>query len=74
MRGTEQLINSFHLPLGITPAYAGNSLSFNINSRDNRDHPRVCGEQGVQLSNTFVFFGITPAYAGNRRYENISDI
>ena len=33
---------------GITPAYAGKRLTFTIFEFTDRDHPRLCGEKGLQ--------------------------
>ena len=49
MRGKEAegeaLLNAY----GITPAYAGKSLSTDVLNYWERDHPRVCGEKQLLL-------------------------
>ena len=45
MRGKESTSMSTILRAGITPAYAGKSLSSATRSASHWDHPRVCGEK-----------------------------
>ena len=45
VRGTVHLLHHLKIPLGITPACAGNSECVERYSDNCRDHPRVCGEQ-----------------------------
>ena len=44
MRGTRHGLNIHSLRIRITPAYAGNTSSYNRNCCRPRDHPRLCGE------------------------------
>ena len=45
VRGTAYAVNFGLMPMRITPACAGNSLSMRGNGQGRQDHPRVCGEQ-----------------------------
>ena len=45
VRGKENEVTAQNSPLGITPACAGKSLKIKCEDRQNRDHPRVCGEK-----------------------------
>ena len=44
MRGTRFVPLGFRGGCGIIPAYAGNTLVFDADRLERRDHPRVCGE------------------------------
>ena len=44
MRGTLVFFESSVLPVGIIPAYAGNTLHVHDGKPSHWDHPRVCGE------------------------------
>ncbi len=50
MRGKVKVCETYDSGTGITPAYAGKSLTGTVWTRPPRDHPRLCGEK--------VFFGI----------------
>ena len=52
MRGTLETVRSGHAQTGIIPAYAGNTRQQPRRCRQNRDHPRVCGEhvQGDKIT------------------------
>ena len=45
MRGKGSILDSFHVPWRITPAYAGKSLFLSIKIFVLQDHPRLCGEK-----------------------------
>ena len=45
MRGKVSGQRRFYGKAGITPAYAGKSVSLNVLTPVFRDHPRVCGEK-----------------------------
>ena len=49
MRGTRYYFFCQLLHLGITPAYAGNTLIYSERQWQQRDHPRLCGEHGINL-------------------------
>ena len=50
MRGKVLWYRDFCPAVGITPAYAGKSLTGTVWTRPPRDHPRLCGEKN--------FFGL----------------
>ena len=45
MRGKDKQLQVFLADLGITPAYAGKSVYFDVINACWEDHPRVCGEK-----------------------------
>ena len=45
MRGKENKMKKYDLASRITPAYAGKSLFARQFPRQERDHPRLCGEK-----------------------------
>ena len=49
MRGTPYAIDFVHEITGIIPAYAGNTEDLYLTRRQNRDHPRICGEHTKRL-------------------------
>ena len=49
---------------GITPAYAGKSQNRAIRRKRHRDHPRVCGEKGMQASALQTRMGSPPRMRG----------
>ena len=49
MRGKDSENRFAENPQGITPAYAGKSLSSVATVRSERDHPRVCGEKTKKI-------------------------
>ena len=51
--------------LRIIPAYAGNTGDHAIPVACDWDHPRVCGEHGIDSLKNRILTGIIPAYAGN---------
>ena len=64
VRGTGHRINCRCLPLGITPACAGNSTSTSAPTIPGRDHPRVCGEQPPISSSPVLIKGSPPRVRG----------
>ena len=52
-------------PGRIIPAYAGNAWRPPSRSTRRPDHPRVCGECGMEGYFVLIAFRIIPAYAGN---------
>ena len=48
----------------ITPACAGNSKSWFANGRNNKDHPRVCGEQFAAVALAASIMGSPPRVRG----------
>ena len=68
MRGKVLAFKSPKMSFRITPAYAGKSVWYSINSDFIRDHPRLCGEKHAQNKHRKFVQGITPAYAGKSRF------
>ena len=64
MRGKANTLTDSGWVDGITPAYAGKSMTQTTNSTKSTDHPRLCGEKGARLVAGSQKTGITPAYAG----------
>ncbi len=68
MRGKAGLQGSFHNKRGITPAYAGKSLSVRQFPPQDWDHPRLCGEKYLAFDKSVPADRITPAYAGKSAF------
>ena len=66
MRGKAQAEQVRRFLNGITPAYAGKSVSRLLRKASLWDHPRVCGEKSSNVHGGGMFPWITPAYAGKR--------
>lgn len=47
VRGKENSTSSSATVTGITPACAGKSFRLRVRQKDNRDHPRLCGEKAI---------------------------
>ena len=64
VRGTEMhgMYQRFHI--GITPACAGNRNSFLRIPGNNKDHPRVCGEQALAMRKILCSIGSPPRVRG----------
>ena len=45
MRGKDRQTSALAFGIGITPAYAGKSRPILTDARNDKDHPRVCGEK-----------------------------
>ena len=56
--------------LGITPAYAGKRNLGNPCRKQQKDHPRLCGEKPPCPASALAVHGITPAYAGKRQISS----
>ena len=54
--------NTFQI--GITPAYAGKSLSWEISPHASRDHPRLCGKKLFAAPFFSVLSGSPPPMRG----------
>ena len=67
MRGKGSKNHFIHLPIGITPAYAGKSLLCCASHFVKWDHPRLCGEKRSCKHDFHRVRRITPAYAGKSR-------
>ena len=66
MRGTRGGAAEPSRPVGIIPAYAGNTLSIGWSSTAVRDHPRVCGEHLPTASVFHPLTGSSPRMRGTR--------
>ena len=64
MRGKELHVGILLCGIGITPAYAGKSLTASSGNTGRKDHPRVCGEKSIRIPAKTLRARITPAYAG----------
>ena len=64
MRGKVKLVIFAGVIHGITPAYAGKSLSFQEMLHIHQDHPRLCGEKFDQLFNVMCAVGSPPPMRG----------
>ena len=54
MRGKAQLLRIPHTRGGITPAYAGKSLTVGVLWIHDKDHPRLCGEK-FKMTLLFIY-------------------
>ena len=64
MRGKVVAVEERDHHLGITPAYAGKSKPHKIQSRPNKDHPRVCGEKSYPSRSQLSAGGSPPRMRG----------
>ena len=64
MRGTLRTITISIPPVGIIPAYAGNTRLFWIVKVMLRDHPRVCGEHAIISGTLILSKGSSPRMRG----------
>ena len=64
MRGTHCLFFRRWSPLGIIPAYAGNTGPYVSRYAARRDHPRICGEHGLSALATKGGLGSSPRMRG----------
>ena len=51
----------------ITPAYAGKRLFASTSSTTSRDHPRLCGEKGIEKKLHICFMGSPPPMRGKAK-------
>ena len=66
MRGTPVFLESSYCPVGIIPAYAGNTTSTAVPLPLTRDHPRVCGEHPDFTARISACWGSSPRMRGTR--------
>ena len=59
--------------MGITPAYAGKSLTIQKMTTRSRDHPRVCGEKGAKELKSRIFLGSPPRMRGKALLYALAD-
>ena len=64
MRGTPVLPLPLRLPVGIIPAYAGNTLGGAFDLILGGDHPRVCGEHMLSATDCTAAAGSSPRMRG----------
>ena len=64
MRGTQAVIVSDYIHLGIIPAYAGNTTERSSRATATRDHPRVCGEHVSWWDGERLRVGSSPRMRG----------
>ena len=74
MRGKAIDIGPIHGELGITPAYAGKSCRPEAAVPDLRDHPRVCGEKGLNPVLAAYNGGSPPRMRGKDQYYLGADL
>ena len=68
MRGKAYSCADFAAHIGITPAYAGKSITKKSKKYKKRDHPRICGEKKVNFRQSHVFWGSPPHMRGKARH------
>ena len=66
MRGTRCGMSEQKTPVGIIPAYAGNTSAANFSTPRLRDHPRVCGEHFFRLAADKGLQGSSPRMRGTQ--------
>ena len=64
MRGTAAALVKARAVLGIIPAYAGNRSLTRKHIATSGDHPRVCGEQHINILKNFLHPGSSPRMRG----------
>ena len=64
MRGKGYLNVPVPVADGITPAYAGKSISRYVSVCFNRNHPRICGEKAVNIDARIGKLGSPPHMRG----------
>ena len=64
VRGTAYAANERYAVAGITPACAGNSHKHDRRCAVKKDHPRVCGEQHLELLDFGLYTGSPPRVRG----------
>ena len=69
MRGTLVFLESSYCPVGIIPAYAGNTRRWWNARSPTRDHPRVCGEHPLRRWLKTVQSGSSPRMRGTHLIE-----
>ena len=64
MRGKVDKVNNVAALTGITPAYAGKSVSNQDTRKGHKDHPRVCGEKLLHVRVPDGIVGSPPRMRG----------
>ena len=68
MRGKDQPYPVKLLPDGITPAYAGKSLTDDRLQMLDEDHPRLCGEKTKKIPKQRYFFHQPASFSFSLQY------
>ena len=69
MRGTHEAVEQDLQPVGIIPAYAGNTFFLHPSRRTVWDHPRVGGEHARQQACDTIIRGSSPRMRGTHAHE-----
>ena len=64
MRGKVSTAKVLSMFSGITPAYAGKRKIWNEWFRDEKDHPRICGEKVIETGDRSTILGSPPHMRG----------
>ncbi len=72
MRGKEATAAAFFPLVGITPAYAGKSTCGVMHRTYPWDHPRLCGEKGLQTHKKRLLTGSPPPMRGKGTNQEIA--
>ena len=71
MRGKDQNLSDALENIGITPAYAGKSPPKTRCRRSSKDHPRLCGEKGDNITITVTDGGSPPPMRGKEIWQTV---
>ena len=74
MRGTLSPLGVPWPPVGIIPAYAGNTITPIGKKPIGVDHPRVCGEHSLRLLASKMFRGSSPRMRGTPDGPVVGDL
>ena len=69
MRGKELHVGILLCGIGITPAYAGKSLTASSGNTGRKDHPRVCGEKRFAVEPSDCPWGSPPRMRGKEKRQ-----
>ena len=70
MRERPPLVFVRSVPMGITPACAGKTMTIEFSVNSVRDHPRMCGKDSTLAITPFVITG-SPPHVRERRIMEI---
>ena len=71
MRGKDiPFLGTVGIP-GITPAYAGKSRPILTDARNDKDHPRVCGEKCLPDRRARIEWGSPPRMRGKEKMQKL---